>query len=153
MGLRLKTNFKHKTILPFSVYQPQGSYAETIPLMSMRKGINLDPANSQARIHDCGSQMDRNALRQSGMTCNISGRIDFRHVTVFRIFYCLGSKFSTFSVVIVIPSHLHIALCYICHIDIKSSVLKFIPGAKCLNIFIVSLFRSSLSTRCKVLLG
>lgn len=77
--------------------------------------------------------------------------MDFRHATILRIFFCLDSRVSNFRVVIL--SHLHTAMCYICVMGAKSSVLKPPPGTKCLSIFIWSLFRSSLNRGCNVILG
>lgn len=87
----------------------------------------------------------------SGMTHNVSGQDGFQTCHYPRIFYCLGSRVSHCCVVIL--SHLHTVMCYICHVVAKSSVLKAVPGTNCLNISIASLFRSSLNRRCNGILG
>lgn len=86
----------------------------------------------------------------SGMTHNIFGQDGFQTCHYPRIFYGLGSRVSH---CVVVLSHLHTAMCYICHVVAKPSVLKDTPGTSCLNIFIWSLFRSSLNRGCNVVFG
>lgn len=86
----------------------------------------------------------------SGMTHSISEQDGFQTCHYPRIFYCLGSRVSC---CVVILSHLHTAMCYICHVVAKPLVLKATPGTNCLNISIGSLYRSSLNRRCNGILG
>ena len=136
MGLRLKRNCKRKEVLPLAVCKVQGSYAETIPL---QEEIRIQCTHKQefmAVDHEwTGMSYCCLALHATFLE-----RMDFRHVTIVGIFYCLDSRISNLCVFIL--SHLHTAMCYICHMDAKSLVLKPAPGTKCLNMFIGSLFIS-----------